>query len=145
MLVTMKKIKVWRLFGLLLPAVLMSHLSNAQESTKPSDAPPKLEKLEEGEPPSIKIGKPEDKRKVTESRENGQVKEIKVETGKTTYYINPNEQVGNAQPGDAQSMTNHGVKFKVMEFDLGKKTPKGDGEVDMAPSHDTPPDSPPTK
>jgi uncharacterized protein involved in copper resistance len=93
--------------------------------TKKADAK-KLEKLEEGEPPSLKIGKPEAQHKVTETRDDSGVKEVKVQSGPSTYYVRPNQQVGDALPGDAQSTTNHGVAWKVLEFDLGSKNKKGD-------------------
>jgi hypothetical protein len=96
----------------------------AQQSQPPTNTPPKLEKLEESEPPSIKFSKPEDKNKVTETREGGQVK---VQTGGSTYYVKPNEQqVGNSLPGDTESSSNHGVQWKVLEFDLGSKIKKSD-------------------
>lgn len=92
----------------------------------------KLEKLEDPEPPSIKIGKPPGEHKVTEIRDDSGPKEVKVETGVSTYYVKPNTQVGNAQPGDAQSSFNRGAEWKVMEFNLGdkKKKPENDKSDD---------------
>lgn len=108
----------------------------AQQPTAKSDAPPppKLEKLEEGEPPSIKVGKPEDQRKITETRDESGVKEVKVQTGKSTYYVKPERQVGNALPGDVQSTHNRGVEFKVLEFDLGAKNKATDGSGNTQPA-----------
>lgn len=116
--------KVWQIVGLSAAALLTPLWAAAQQPPAKSDTPPKLEKLEESEPPSIKVGKPEEKRKITETRDDSGVKEVKVQTGKTTYYVKPEQQVGNALPGDAQSTHNRGVEFKVLEFDLGKKTQK---------------------
>jgi len=131
--------KFWQIIGLsaaLLTPMFAVAQQSAASSASSTPPPPKLEKLEEGEPPSIKIGKPEDKRKITETREDGKVKEIKVQSGMgTTYYIKPNDQVGNALPGDAQSTANHGAEWKVLEFDLGSKEKKAkeDAPTDGAP------------
>lgn len=85
------------------------------------NAPPKLEKLEEGEPPAVTIRKPDTEKKITETRSKGRVTEVKVQTGKTTYYAKPNEPAGNAIPGDGQSGTTRPVQFKVLEFDTKPK------------------------
>ncbi|MBV8635426.1 MAG: hypothetical protein JO002_13105 [Burkholderiaceae bacterium] len=84
----------------------------------------KLEKLEDPEPPAVKIGKPPAEHKVTETRDDSGAKEVKVETGVSTYYVRPNQQVGTALPGDTQSTTNRGAEWKVMEFNLGGKKKK---------------------
>ncbi|MES2832510.1 MAG: hypothetical protein V4695_11010 [Pseudomonadota bacterium] len=87
----------------------------------PSDAPPRLERLEEGAPAGTPQA-PSPQNGVTESRDNsGAVNEIEVRTGISTYYLRPNGQVGNAQPGDQQSSGNRAAQFRVKEFDLGRK------------------------
>jgi hypothetical protein len=123
-------------FGLLMVAMLAALPAAAQQASTPQTGPqqanpkadttPKLEKLEEGEPPSIKIGKPEVKSKVTERGDSGEIKEEQVKSGGSTYYVKPNQQVGNSVPGDAQSSQNHGVQWKVKEFDLGSKKKESD-------------------
>lgn len=103
-----------------------------KSATAKQTAEPKLEKLEDPEPPSIKIGKPpgEPKVKVTETRNDSRGREVKVENGKSTYYVRPNAQVGSTLPGDTQSTTNRGAEWKVMEFDLGAKKKKEDDKSD---------------
>ena len=96
------------------------------QSSLPSDAPPRLERLEEGAragaPKTPKAGKG-----VTENRDrSGAVKEIEVRTGVSTYYLHPNGQVGNAQPGDQQSSGNRAAQFRVKEFNLGQKNATAD-------------------
>ncbi len=93
---------------------------------------PKLEKLEDSEPPSLKIGKPVGAPKVTvtEVKDSVHGRESKVESGKSTYYVRPNEQVGSTLPGDTQSTTNRGAEWKVMEFDLGAKKKKEEDKSD---------------
>lgn len=58
---------------------------------QPSDTPPKLEPLQEGEEPAVTIRKEDGERQVTETRKNGKVTEIKVKSGKSTYYLKPND------------------------------------------------------
>jgi hypothetical protein len=96
------------------------------QDKKKQDQPPKLEKLEEGEPSSLKIGKPAPQQKVTETRDDNGVKEVKVQTGASTYYVKPNQEVGTSLPGDVQSVHNHGAEWKVFEFDLGSKGKKSE-------------------
>lgn len=108
-------------------AALLPLAAAAQTQAPP---PPQLEKLEEGPEPSITIRKDEGQRsKVTEKKEGGKVTEVKVQSGKSTYYLKPNEQPGNAQPGDAQSTANRPAQWKVMEFDLGTvpQSPESNG------------------
>lgn len=95
--------------------------TQSADQAKQDPNAPKLEKLEDPEPPALKIGKPQTEHKVTEKADqNG----VKVDTGVTTYYVRPNQQVGSALPGDTQSTTNRGAEWKVMEFDLGSKKKK---------------------
>jgi hypothetical protein len=112
------------------PAAKPTDKGDKTASAQPVE--PKLEKLEDSEPPSIKIGKPvgSPKVKVTEVKDNVTGREVKVESGKSTYYVRPNEQVGNALPGDTQSTTNRGAEWKVMEFDLGSKKKKEEDKSD---------------
>ncbi|MBC7415731.1 MAG: hypothetical protein H7327_12450, partial [Herminiimonas sp.] len=81
-----------------------------------------LEKLEEGQAPGITVRPAPPAKGVTETRDpSGRVTETEVRTGSTTYYVRPNNQIGNAVPGDLQSSGNRAAQFKVKEFDLGRK------------------------
>ncbi len=124
--------------GMLAAALLASLPAAAQQSAAPAAATPKLEKLEEGEPPSIKIGKPEIKKRVTERGTGGEIKEEQVTSGGSTYYVKPNQQVGTSVPGDAQSSQNHGVQWKVKEFDLGMKKKNNQGGTPPATDEPAP-------
>ena len=106
--------------------------------------PPKMEKLEEGEAPAITIRKPDTEKKITEKREKGKVTEVKVQTGKSTYYLKPNEAAGNAVPGDAQSNQNRGAQWSVREFDLGRKKKGAKLPADV-PAESIPPAPPSAK
>jgi hypothetical protein len=107
----------------------------------PSSAPPRLERIEEGSDTPITVTPPKGaNRKITEKKENGRVTEVKVQSGKSTYYMKPNVPAGNAQPGDGQSSAIRAPTWKVMEFDLGKKKPK---DKDEDPADTKPAPAPP--
>jgi hypothetical protein len=102
--------------------------------------PPQLEKLEEGTPPAVTIRKPEQRSTVTEKRApGGKVTEIKVTSGKSTYYLKPNDPAGSAAPGDTQGSTNRGAQWEVMEFDLGRRAQQKK-EAQAADAAPTPPE-----
>lgn len=88
----------------------------------PSDVPPTLERLEEGGQPDITIRKPSapENGQVDTRDPSGAVTETEVKSGGSTYYVRPNRQVGNAQPGDLQSSGNRAAQFKIGEFGLGR-------------------------
>jgi len=113
----------------------------AQPKGQDAPPPPKLEKLEEGEPPAVTIKDPKGQQTVTEKRDqSGKVTEIKVNKGKNTYYLKPNVAPGNAMPGDAQSPLTRPAQWQIHEFGKPKKQTAPD---DMAPA--PPPIAPATK
>lgn len=146
----MKTLRILPVISLATAALLASALAHSQQSTdtsktppqqqsqqqaqdkKKQDQPPKLEKLEDSEPPSIKVGKPAPTQKITETSDNSGAKEVKVQTGGSTYYVHPDQQVGNSLPGDVQSVHNHGAEWKVFEFDLGSKARKSEKSDDTS-------------
>lgn len=84
--------------------------------------PPRLEKLEEGEPPAVTITPPSNKATVTEKRApGGKRTEVKVKSGKSTYRVQPSDEPGNAQQGDGQSITAKPSQWEVMQFDLSRQ------------------------
>lgn len=107
---------------------------------QPPDTPPKLEPLQEGEEPAVTIRKEDGERQVTETRKNGKVTEIKVKSGKSTYYLKPNDQAGSAQPGDAQGNLTRPPQWKIKEFDLGPQNNAQEAAVN--PPIDTLPPKP---
>ncbi len=126
----MRPLKIWPAAAYF-AALAMPLFANAQQ---PSEIPPKLEKLEEGEAPAITIRKPDSEQKITEKRQKGgKVTEIKVQRGKSTYYLRPNDAVGSVLPGDAQS-SSRPPQWKIKEFDLG-----GEQQAKKAVATQTPP------
>ncbi len=122
--------------SILVPALLLTlgaHTAFAQST--PSQAPPKLEKIEEVADDAITVtAKPTPEHKITEKRDNsGQVVEATVKSGPSTYTLKPNRPAGTALPGDAMGSANRGPQWTVMEFDIGKKkkkTTEEDGSTD---------------
>lgn len=108
----------------------------AQPAGSNAPPPPQLEKLEEGEAPAVTIRKPDQQNKITEKRApGGKVTEIKVTSGKNTYYLRPNDSAGSAAPGDAESSPNRGAQWEVLKFDLGRRAreKKEAGAAEAAP------------
>lgn len=93
----------------------------AQTQPEPSPAPPPLEKLNEAEDPNVTITSPDSERTVTEKRRQGKVVEVKVKSGKSTYYLKPNTPAGSALPGDVQTDPVRAPQWKIMEFGPGEK------------------------
>lgn len=126
--------------SLLWPALLLTlsaHSVLAQ--TTPSQAPPKLEKIEEiADDPITVTAKPAPEHQITEKRVGGQVVEATVKSGPSTYTLKPNHPAGTALPGDALGSANRGPQWTVMEFDLGKKKKKTT-EEDGTPDTTAPP------
>jgi hypothetical protein len=96
-------------YAMLLPA-------GAQQPA-PGAPPPKLEKLEEGEPPAVTIRGADSERNISQKRDQGTVTSVKVKSGSSTYYLKPNTPAGSAVPGDAQSNMSRAAQWQVLEFD----------------------------
>jgi hypothetical protein len=123
-------------------AALASPLPAAAQ--QPSDAPPTMERLEEGAPPEVNIRPPEQRAKITEKRANGgEITETRVQTGKSTYVLKPNQQHG-AMPGDGQASNLRAAQFQVKEFDLGRRDEEQDRQAaEQAAAGKLPPAAPP--
>jgi hypothetical protein len=131
------------LFRPLLVLSLSALTAAAGAQTPPPSTPPKLERLEEvPDAPITVTPKSESEKSVTEKREQGRVTEIKVKSGKSTYYLKPNNPTGTVMPGDAMSGTaTRGAQWRVTEFDIGgkKKKTKEEEAADNAPPPPAPP------
>jgi len=114
---------------LALPLLAVSAIAGAQTPAKPSDAPPKLEQIEEVGDAPITVAPVAPRQQITEKREAGVVSEVKVSTGGSTYYMRP------GTPGDPTNSQLRGPQWKVLEFDLGKKKQKqrDDDAADTTP------------
>lgn len=93
-----------------------------------------MQRLEEGEAPAVTIRQPDTKQKITEKKSQGKVTEVKVQTGKSTYYAKPNDPAGSAMRGDGQSDTTRPVQFKVGEFGPPKNKQAEEAAQTLAPA-----------
>ncbi|ATQ74370.1 hypothetical protein CR152_07505 [Massilia violaceinigra] len=104
---------------------LLAHanLAGAQQS-KPSDAPPKLERIDDGNLAPVTPATPAPRAnepKITEKREGGRTTEVKVKTGKSSYTMKGTNPAGGSSTGDAAGSTLRPPQWTVGEFDLNKK------------------------
>jgi uncharacterized protein involved in outer membrane biogenesis len=77
-----------------------------------------------GVPPAFTISPPDSGKNITEKRQQGKVTEVKVKSGKSTYYLKPVDPAGSAMRGDGQSDEIRAAQWPVLEFDMGAKKKK---------------------
>ena len=102
--------------------------------------PPGLELIDESEQPTITIRRPDATSEITERKEHGVIKEIKVQAGGSTYYLLPNNPLGSAFQ-DAGSRVVRPALWRVHEFDMAgqrPEDPRPDGEDGAEFSADAP-------
>ena len=132
---------VWKI--LMLGTLAQAGLAAAQQTV--NMPPPKMERVDDSDVPLTTAPPRATAPKVAERRENGQVKEVEVTTGKSTYTMKANSPTAVAQPGDPASGTLRPPQWKVMEFDLFRKKQKEEGEPAGASTAVAPPPPPPGK
>lgn len=139
----MRTFRVWPLVAASIAALTIPLSAIAQQASGKAPPPPRLEKLEEGEPPAVTIRQPDRRSKITEKRaRGGKVTEVKVSTGGSTYVVKANDQAGSALPGDAQSSTMRPAQWEVLEFDLGRSKEAKEAEEAQAAAVPAPPQAP---
>lgn len=106
----------------LLALFLLANAGSALAQTKPSDAPPKLERIEEGtDTPVTIVPKRDQQRQVKETRDGGQVKEVQVKSGKSTYTMKGSKPGSVNETSVGTGSTLRPPQWQVLEFDLSKK------------------------
>ena len=108
--------------------------------------PPGLELIDESEHPTITIRRPDATSEITERREHGEVKEVRVHSGVSTYYLLPNNPLGSAFQ-DAGSRVVRPAMWRVHEFDMtGHRSedaiPGGEDAPDYSADAPSPPPLP---
>ncbi|MFT5535544.1 MAG: hypothetical protein ACI802_003809 [Candidatus Paceibacteria bacterium] len=129
----MRTSNIWPCFILCVAASATPFLAHAQTSNQ---APPALERLEEGIAPDITI-RPRESGNTTQKREQGVVTEVQVQSGGSSYRVKQSAGPGNAAPGDAQSNAVRAPQWLVKEFDWGGV--KAPTASEPAPMQDAPP------
>jgi hypothetical protein len=126
------------LFRILLASCLLASasLAGAQQS-KPSDAPPKLERLDDSNLAPATATPRANEPKISEKRENGRTTEVKVKTGKSSYTMKGTNPAAGSSGLDANGSSLRGPQWQVGEFDLNKKkkdASEAAAETDAAPA-----------
>ncbi len=115
----------------------------AQNANKNAPQKEDLELIDEVEQPTITIRKPDATREITERRENGEVREIKVQTGVSTYYLYPNQPLGGSF--DDITSKNRPAMWRVHEFDMtGQRPDQGGSETEDGVDYTSDAPAPPT-
>ena len=106
----------------LLAALLLANAGTALAQTKPSEAPPKLERVEEGsDAPITIVPKRDERRNIKETRDGGQVKEVQVKSGKSVYTMKGANPASVTENSVGTGSTLRPPQWQVLEFDLGRK------------------------
>lgn len=98
---------------------------------QPAPRPPVLEKLDESQVPEVTI-RPSAPA-IQEKREQGKVKEVQVHSGGSHYVVKANEQPGSIQPGEGQSTAIRVPQWQILDFDLGMRKEKPEGDKAASP------------
>ncbi|UVW29450.1 hypothetical protein [Massilia sp. H6] len=105
---------------------------------RPAQTPPRLDRIEPGSDTPTTTIPPRERTRIIERRGNdGTVKEVEVQSGKSRYIMKPHVPAGNAQPGDAQSSAIRAPQWQVLEFDFGnpkKEAPPDPSATAPAPA-----------
>ena len=109
---------------------------------KPSEAPPKLDVIEEGADAPITVTPPKTGgAKITEKKDGGRVTEATVKSGKSQYTMRAKNPASTAAPGVGATTDNRSAQWTVLEFDIGGKKKNTDKEA--VPDAPTPAKAPP--
>jgi hypothetical protein len=118
-------------------AILAAPIASAQSNVPPAPSappPPQTMTLDEGQAPAVTINPPDTQKKITEKKSQGRVTEVKVQTGRTTYYAHPIDAPG-AMSGDAQSPISQPVQFEIGRFGPPHDKPQASEPIDtLAPA-----------
>lgn len=138
----MRMFSDFRLF-LFFAAFAAAPLVVAQDTEKEAQSADDLELIDEVEQPTITIRKPDATREITERREHGVVKEVKVQTGVSTYYLYPNKPLGGAF--DDVTSKHRPAMWRVHEFDMtGQRPDQAGGEMEDEFDYTSDAPAPPT-
>ncbi|MNJ95676.1 hypothetical protein D3C87_133890 [compost metagenome] len=132
----MRTSKIWSLITITAAVFATPMVVNAQNAPGNDVAPPppQMQRLEEGAAPEVTIRQPDTQKKITEKKSQGRVTEVKVQTGRTTYYAYPNDPAGSAMRGDGQSDSSRPVQFQIGEFGPPKSHPAPEPVETLAPA-----------
>jgi hypothetical protein len=87
----------------------------ATPPSPPSDVPPQINPLNDGEQ-AVTNTKKDKVKQVVRSSQNGEQPEIRVTNQIGTYVVKPNQNVGTSLPGDGQSNSNNPVQWVIKSW-----------------------------
>lgn len=138
--------------ALLATASALAFLSLPVLAQQTSDAPPRLEQIDELQstttPAATGTAAQETSpaqpggRRIIEKRERGQVTSIEVRSGESSYYIDPKEEPGTITPGTVQDDRTRAPQWKIFEFDLKRPAETDNPAPQAAPAAPPAPVSP---
>jgi len=103
--------------------VMLANAPASAQQASPNAPPPKLQKLDDSEQPAVTIRQPATTNEITEKRApGGDVKEVKVKSGNSTYTLKPKSQT-TSDSGDNISVP----QWTVHEF--GGNQPKTEEDI----------------
>jgi len=110
---------------LTLCCLLFAGVTMGADQTVPSDAPPKVNPVDDGDTAvtNLKSNRIKQTEQVTQ---NGQQTEVKVTNSVGTYIVKPNQNVGTSLPGDASSNSNNPVQWVVKSWGGSRDTDNKD-------------------
>ena len=124
------------LHGLVMASACLIFPPSFADAPPPSDVPPKIEPLDEGDPAVSNLKKNKVKQTEVTSQTGGQT-EVKVTNSVGTYIVKPNQNVGTSLPGDAQSNSNNPVQWVLKSWGGSKDTDtKNDAPPVLQPNPD---------
>lgn len=132
---------VFVLHSLVIASACLISLPTFAKAPPPSDAPPQMEPLDEGDPAVTTQSKNKVKQTQVTTQNAGQT-EVKVTNSVGTYIVKPNQNVGTSLPGDAQSNSNNPVQWVIKSWGGSKDT---DVKNEEPPVLQPNPDAPKTK
>ncbi|MCM1511667.1 MAG: DUF2782 domain-containing protein [Oxalobacter formigenes] len=131
------------MLGVFLAVLAAGPAAMAQDATRQTEGEETLELIDETEQPTITIRKPDAAREITERREGGEVKEVKVKTGVSTYYLYPNQSLGSAFDDGASKR--RPAMWRIHEFDVtGQRPDQAGSETEEAFDYTSDAPVPPT-
>ena len=128
---------LWKVLSLC--ALASAGFASAQQpaTTKPSQQPPQLERIEPGSDVPVTTVPEGQRVTITERRQNGEVVEADVQSGRSHYNMKPNKLPGNAQVGDATGQSIRAPTWTLLQFGNAKKKettePVATGPADAPP------------
>lgn len=121
----------------MLIAAICAMAATTYAGAPPSDTPPKMDPLDEGDP-AVSHSKDNKNNRDEQLIQHGQDREVRVNSSAGTYIIKPNSSVGTSLPGDAQSTSSTPAQWVIKSWGGSKSTDKVDEQPPVLPTNPNP-------